>query len=205
MSYIVTQLLGKDKSSDLKTHFYPYINDAFSVALADFSKLKWNLYEPDNQNHKSDLLRIKKIVYRNCFVTLVNTNKTGFFFLRNDLLDESDWKSVVKALENVSNLKPDFDPFSQAYKTFYTQYTDFYHNFKDRNHWHAEKTGQIILSDQPGQSYYFDNHGEIKRYANGSDIEDATNITLEAIKTKLSSWIDGPIEDNQDDNNVLEV
>ena len=187
---------GKIKSSAPETLLYPNIYSAYCDALSDMenemknSNLEWDIYNPSTPAHKKLFKQIKDSVRKSCFVSLIMNNEPGFKFSDTLTINkDTTWDEIVENLEKIKIEKPSFNPFVDAFKSIAMPYLAF-KEIKDRDHWKSGKPGQIIFSDQPHQSYYFDNHGATKRYANGTALEDTS---LDSIKQKLSSWISEPI------------
>lgn len=95
-----------------------------------------------------------------------------------------NWDDYVRGLKfgsvlDVSLGEKLLDPLSDIWM----QYADFVTDIKDRDHWESGKPGQIIFSDQPQQSFYFDRNGVSQVYENEWTNEEAS---INKMKTMLN-------------------
>lgn len=68
-----------------------------------------------------------------------------------------------------------------------SQYVDFIDQIKDWDRWNSNSDGQIILSDKPNMSFYFDPTASGKSYYNGFN-EAQQQSALVSLRTDLNAW-----------------
>ena len=92
--------------------------------------------------------------------------KTSYSFETNPSISDN-WEEYVKGLEFGNKMSVSLEKaILSQFNSITQQYADFYGDFADRSHWEPGKPGQIIFSDQPQQSYYFDKNGVSQVYEN---------------------------------------
>lgn len=109
--------------------------------------------------------------------------------------DTSSWQPFVNGLKEADvPAKGAFDSIGEAGSNFIKSYVDVFKNdglghwFHDRDHWEANKDGQIILSDQKAQSFLFDKNGTQIRYPNRRATSDTDLDILNNLIADLHAW-----------------
>ena len=105
--------------------------------------------------------------------------------------DLSNWEDAINSIQPQPKLpKTPFQTVESLKEIaeIKTLPSDIKKWFNDLNHWQADKQGQIILSDQQYQSFYFDKDGTSKIYPNDWTDNDAEDFSLYSLKTQLNTW-----------------
>lgn len=148
----------------------------------------------DFQNHAADdnlLTTTKKNMKKKWFKALFSnlTTTQGFPLTVNQI---EKWNEYIHNI-----CYKTMDPKEMAMigvKSIFKGYCDFGEWFKnyaykwDLNHWESGKPGQIILSDQATQSFYFKQDGNAEIYPNKTTKE--KQLILDKLHQMLYGWID---------------
>lgn len=155
-------------------------------AAAPFN-IQWENYNVDNDT----LDNLGKVVKRKWFAACINGINE---ITKGTPLDAnaSNWNNFVDGLAPTPD--PEKTPaelLAEAAEGFIQPYKDVFTNnkigkwYNDRDHWKADKPGQIILSDQETRSFYFDEDGASHAYYNGAESDD---LSIDALQRNLNNW-----------------
>ena len=136
--------------------------------------------------------KLKRIWFNSCFDNIKSNVLTSSTSLT---ADTSSWQQFVNGLKEADvPAKGAFDSIGEAGSNFTKSYVDVIKNdglghwFHDRDHWEANKEGQIILSDQKAQSFLFNKNGTQIRYPNRRATSDTDRDILKNLKRELQNW-----------------
>lgn len=143
----------------------------------------------DFQNHAADgnLLNttsknIKEAWFK-ALITQLSTDVNFPFVAKGN----GDWAKYVGGLSYKFITKADANKIAQeGFAKGYVDAIDWCKNLKDFNHWEAGKPGQIILSDQATQSFYFKQDGSAEIYQNKTTKE--KKVILDRLQQVLYGW-----------------
>ena len=143
----------------------------------------------DFQNHAADAplinttsKNIKEAWFKELIAQL-STDVNFPFVAKGD----GDWAKYVGGLSYKFITKADAKKIAQeGFAKGYVDAIDWCKNLKDFNHWEAGKPGQIILSDQATQSFYFKQDGTAEIYQNKTTKE--KKVILDRLQQVLYGW-----------------
>ncbi len=161
-----------------KSQFYGHLKTQFLAVFAE--KIKNN----NDLNWKSDtavaekIMNLKSTIKHIIFAKVIDAIKADNICpITTDMnanAAEADWLGYVKSISikpKPKDEKTAGQVFSKNIEDITKSWKETIEGFKDREMWVPDKHGQIIFSDQPNQSNYFDSDGSFHQYVNGTDYD----------------------------------
>ena len=171
-------LLHKDYKQELTQSTNRLVVVQADAQTTHFNILKANIPDYDKYTDQLDACDISKSQIKalgkyikhswfNSCLQQINNGWIDVAYQFDEAKGKDNWSTYVRKLKMGQGFVAGAIKWLTPLADIGLQWSDaFVDTFNDRNHWAAGKPGQILFSDQPSQSFYFDRNGVSHVYPN---------------------------------------